>query len=135
MNVPETKQHRMRVAQYLQCMQALRFEMTTSMECIATSALLPLQESIARQEVLCAELLAFARSPGFIGLTDADVAVAARVRETSASLHQTNIEYAAVLKHSGRSLALLSSLCSIHTGQFQEARGSGSKYQTWSCEM
>jgi hypothetical protein len=45
------------------------------------------------------------------------------------------LQYAALLKHSGRSIALLVSLCRTHTGQLPETGLSRSKCQTWSCEI
>lgn len=123
---------------YLHFMQALQAEMTVAMDCIARHALAPLQESIARQEALCAELAAVAKKLNG-RLIESDPAIAGQVRAATKSLRQTNSDYSAVLKHSGRTLALLSSLHSTHTGHLpghlQEARGSRPKYQTWSCEI
>jgi hypothetical protein len=39
------------------------------------------------------------------------------------------------LRHTGKTAAMLSSLCCSHAGSAQEGRGVRSKYQTWSCEM
>lgn len=138
----DTKRRDQQVTNYLQYMQALRVEMATAMECIADSALTPLQECISRQEALCAELVLLVKAlkPGtpstaLASPANVDPTMAVRVREAGESLRQTNLEYSALLKHSSRSLALLSSLCNTYTGQQQEARGPRSKYQTWSCEM
>jgi hypothetical protein len=134
MTHPETKARDPRVANYLQSMQALRSEMATAIECIAGNDLARLQESIATQEALCADLTSLANVLS-ASLPRMDVGLASQVRQTSASLRQSNLDFAAVLKHCGRSVGLLSSLCRTHTGQFQEARGSRSKFETWSCEM
>lgn len=127
---------------YLQQLQALAFEISAAMDAIAANALPKFQESVARQEALCANLVNMADtvSDGFQSseqplLSCIDTAVELKIRTTSRAIRELNLKYAALLKHSGRSLALLISLCRSHTGQFQEARGSRLKHQTWSCEM
>jgi hypothetical protein len=129
-------------ATYLQQMQALAREISVSMDAIAGNALPTLQESIAKQEMLCASLATMAHAvsegfrpseqPSFSGI---DTAVARKIGATRKAILDLNLQYATLLKHSGRTIALLSSLCKNHTGQFQEARGPRLKYQTWSCEM
>jgi len=129
-------------AAYLQEMQALAREISISMDTIAANALPKLQDSIAKQEMLCSSLACMAHAvsdgfkpsaqPYFSGI---DAAVEKKIGATRKTLLDLNLKYAALLKHSGRTIALLSTLCKSHTGQFQEARGPRSKYQTWSCEM
>jgi hypothetical protein len=129
-------------AAYLQQMQALGREISISMDAIGANALPTLQESIAKQEMLCASLACMANEvsegfrtsepPSFSGI---DSAVERKIGAARKALLDLNLKYAALLKHSGRTIALLSTLCKSHTGQFQEARGPRLKYQTWSCEM
>jgi hypothetical protein len=129
-------------ATYLQHMQELAFEISVAMDAIAANALPRFQESVARQEMLCANLTKTAdiinqglppsERPSLPG---ADTQVEQKIRTTSAAIRELNLQYAALLKHSGRSIAILASLCTSHTGRFQEARGLRSKHQTWSCEM
>jgi hypothetical protein len=126
---------------YLQQLQALASEISLAMEAIATNALTSFQESVARQEMLCHMIAGIAKtirakvwSPEQ-HLLVSDRFLEARIRETSEAIRRQNLQYAALLRHSGRSIALLSSLCQSHTGQFQEARGPRSKRETWSCEM
>ena len=129
-------------AAYLQQMQALGREISISMDAIGANALPTLQESIAKQEMLCASLACMANEvsegfrtsepPSFSGI---DSAVERKIGAARKALLDLNLKYAALLKHSGRTISLLSMLCKCHTGQFQEARGPRSKYQTWSCEM
>ena len=129
-------------AAYLQQMQALGHEISISMDAIAANALPTLQESIAKQEMLCAGLASMenavsegfrpSEQPSFSGI---DIAVERRIGAARKALLDLNMKYAALLKHSGRTIALLSTLCKSHTGQFQEARGPRLKFQTWSCEM
>jgi hypothetical protein len=129
-------------AAYLQQMQALGREISISMDAIGANALPTLQESIAKQEMLCASLACMANEvsegfrtsepPSFSGI---DSAVERKIGAARKALLDLNLKYAALLKHSGRTIALLSTLCKSHTGQFQEARGPRLKHQTWSCEM
>jgi hypothetical protein len=129
-------------AAYLQQLQALAFEISVAMDAIAANALTSFQESVAKQEMLCAVLATMAstiseafRSSERPLQSPMDAAVDLKIRATSDAIRELNLQYAALLKHSGRSIALLASLCRSHTGQFQEARGPRSKRQTWSCEM
>jgi len=127
---------------YLQQLQALAFELSVAMDAIASNALSRFQESVAKQEMLCAGLVTMANSvseglqtsePAL--LPHIDTAVELKIRATSEAIRELNLQYAALLKHSGKSIALLLSLCRSHTGRFQEAHGPRLKHQTWSCEM
>ncbi|MGA2671859.1 MAG: hypothetical protein ABSE99_01415 [Terracidiphilus sp.] len=141
--VDEAIQKRDRIAAtYLQQLQALAAEVAASMDAIAGNAISRFQESVARQEMLCACLAQMAntvsegfRSPEKPSPACIDPAMEQKIRAASGTLRELNLQYAALLKHSGRSIALLASLCRSHTGHFQEARGPRPKYQTWSCEM
>jgi hypothetical protein len=127
---------------YLQQMQELASEISAAMDAIASNALNKLQDSVARQEVLCAGLSAMANtvSEGFRSSDQplpscTDSAVELKIRAASVAIRKLNLQYAALLQHSSRSIALLALLCRSYTGQIQEARGSRLKHQTWSCEM
>ena len=129
-------------ASYLLQLQALALELSAAMDAIAANALPRLQESVANQEMLCANLVSIANtvSEGLRfyqrpALARIESAVEFKIQATSCAIRELNFQYAALLKHSGRSIALLASLCRSHTGQFQEARGIRLKHQTWSCEM
>jgi len=129
-------------ATYLQQLQALAVEISVAMDAIAANALSRIQDSVAKQEMLCAGLATMANSvsEGFRSserplVACIDTKVEAKIRATSSAIRELNLQYAALLKHSGKSIALLASLCRSHTGQFQEARGPRLKHQTWSCEM
>jgi hypothetical protein len=139
----EALQTRDRIAaRYLQQLQALAVEISVATDAIATNALPRFQESVAKQEMLCSDLATMAntvsegiRSSHQPLVEHIDAAVEMKIRATSKAIRELNLQYAALLKHSGKSIALLSLLCNSHTGRFQEARGSRLKYQTWSCEM
>jgi hypothetical protein len=129
-------------AAFLQQMQEMAREISAAMDAIAGNAIPRFQESVVKQEMLCASLAAMAntasegfpssKSPLFSGI---DAALDLKIRAASKAICELNLQYSALLKHSSRSIALLSLLCRSHTGQFQEARGPRLKHQTWSCEM
>jgi hypothetical protein len=142
MNDEVVQTHDQLAATYLQQLQALAFEISVAMDAIARNAITSFQESVAKQEMLCAVLANLANSIGAptssshrqpLGLNDNSVA--RKIGATTTAIRDLNLQYAALLKHSGRSIALLVSLCRTHTGQLQEAGRSRSKRQTWSCEM
>ena len=129
---------------YLQQMQTLAFEMNAAMGAIAGNSIAELEESIAKQEMLCVRLAKMATAVQEELQTSTeqplpaqmDSEVAMRIQAAGGAIRTLNMQYAALLKHSGRSVALLSALCRNHTGQeFQEACGARLKQQTWSCEM
>ena len=127
---------------YLQQLQALAFEISVATNAIAGHALTTLQDSVAKQEMLCASLATIAYALGDGSrlseqplVPGPDSAVEVKIRAARRAVRELNLQYAALLKHSGRSIALLISLCRSHTGRFQEARGPRLNHQTWSCEM
>lgn len=129
-------------ATYLQQMQELASEISAAMDAIATNKIAKLRECIARQEVLCADLATMANTvssdlrsspmPSSFGI---DPTIERRIQAAGDSIRELNLQYAALLKHSGRSIALLSLLCNSQAGRFQEDRIPRLKRQTWSCEM
>jgi hypothetical protein len=142
MNNQAVQNHDPLGAAYLLQLQALAFEISVAMDAIAANALTSFQESVAKQEMLLSVLANMAktirervRSSGQPRLVLSDSSIEPRIGAASEAIRQLNLQYAALLKHSGRSIALLASLCRSHTGQFQEARGPRLKRQTWSCEM
>jgi hypothetical protein len=142
MNDKALQTHDQLAVAYLLQLQTLAFEISVAMDAIAANALTSFQESVAKQEMLCGVLANMANtisrrtgSSQQPPLVLSDSSVERRIRATSEAIRELNLQYAALLKHSGRSIALLASLCRSHTGQFQEARGPRLKRQTWSCEM
>lgn len=129
-------------ATYLGQMQELASEISVAMGAIATNTLSQFKESVARQEVLCANLAMMAESvsEGFRSAETAsrsgiDLTIEKKIQAAGKAIRELNLQYAALLKHSGRSIALLSLLCNSQAGRFQEDRGARLKRQTWSCEM
>ncbi len=142
MNDEAAQIHDQLAASYLQQLQALAFEISVAMDAIARNAITNFQESVSKQEMLCAVLANLANtiaapagSPRQLPLGQGDNSVAQKIRATTTAIRDLNLQYAALLKHSGRSIALLVSLCKTHTGQTEEAGLSRLKHQTWSCEM
>jgi hypothetical protein len=142
MNDKAIQAHDQLAAAYLLQLQTLAFEISVAMDAIAANALSSFQESVAKQEMLCGVLANMAKTISEKVRTSeqpllvlSDNSVERRIRATSEAIRGLNMRYAALLKHSGRSIALLASLCRTHTGQFEGAHGSRLKRQTWSCEM
>jgi hypothetical protein len=127
-------------ASYLQHLQALAGEISVAMDAIAKNAIISFRESVDKQEMLCALLanLAVAHSKPVSSARPpvvSDSPMAREIRAAITAIRDLNLRYATLLRHSGRSVELLLSLCRSHTGQLVEAAGSRSKRQTWSCEM
>jgi hypothetical protein len=126
---------------YLQQLQQLAFEISAAMDAIAANALAKFQESVAKQEMLCFSLkqMADAVAKGSPSAREAlqseDPNLDQKMQAASEAIRKLNLRYAALLKHSGRSIALLASLCRNHLGQIEEIHGPRLKHQTWSCEM
>jgi hypothetical protein len=142
MNEKVIQLHDQLAVTYLQQLQALAFEISVAMDAIASNAVASFQESVAKQEMLCAVLATMAKSMRGKNGSSAqapmilsDRSVERKIRATSGAIHELNLQYAALLKHSSRTVALLVSLCRSHTGQHLEAGRPRSKRQTWSCEM
>jgi hypothetical protein len=142
MNDKAVQTHDQLAASYLLQLQTLAFEISVAMDAIAANALSSFQESVAKQEMLCGVLANMANTISErVRLSEqsllvlSDSSVERRIRATSEAIRDLNLQYAALLRHSGRSIALLASLCRSHTGLFEGAHGPRSKRQTWSCEM
>jgi len=129
-------------AAYLQQLHELAFEITTAMEAISENDLMRFQECVARQETICFGLIAIAKtvseclpSPEPLSVPNIDPSIRERIRSTGGAINQLNMQYAELLKHSGRSIALLGLLSRSQTEQFLTSRRTRPKYETWSCEM
>ncbi len=142
MNGQALRTHDEIAAIYLQQLQELAFEISVATDAIAANALPEFQESVAKQEMLCSTLAMMTNSvrdgyspPNSSLLAPTDNVVELKIRATGKAIAELNLQYAALLRHSGKSIGLLISLCRNHTGNYQEALGPRSKHQTWSCEM
>ena len=112
----------------LNLLQTLASEIDVAIHCIGHNALASLEESVAKQEMICASLMS-------TETTAVRTIPASELVSAGANLGKRSLHYAALLRHSGKSIALLSAHCNSHIHPSQEAREPRSKHQTWSCEM
>lgn len=128
--------------EYLQILRSLASELTLSLHAISHNALSAFEESVADQGVLSTKLSMLANELSFpreansaTSQTCIDGDLNCQILAAADELNQLNRRYAALLQHSSHSVALMVSLVGSFKGQFQEASGPRSKYQTWSCQM
>jgi hypothetical protein len=123
---------------YLGELDCLASEINIAMRAIATNALGDLVSSVAKQEMLCSSLAAMAghlsHGSGSSLPLSLDVPIRDKVQLAITSIRNLTLQYSCVLKHSGRSIAILASLCRSHSGQFENMGAARLKRQTWSCE-
>lgn len=130
--------HDQTAATYLHHLQELTSEISAATEAISANALPELQASVAKQEMLCAHLSSMADTvtqslrPRGSSRSPIDAEIEAKIHAAAVTLHELNLKYAALLKHSGKTIALLVLLC--NSRRFPEDRGANLKHQTWSCE-
>jgi hypothetical protein len=139
-------------AEYLQLLRSLAGEMEKAMQAMTQNALPDLEESVSNQQMMSTRLLVLAEAlSGPLKSNPAkSIPVAAnpvrpsmnidadmmqQVQLANESLQKLNRRYAALLEHSSRSVAMMSSLFGSLQGQFKEASGPRLKHQTWSCQM
>ena len=132
------------MACHLQCLDALRLEIANAIGAIAANALDRLQDSIAKQETLCFRLQILAaadaahRREAFGGATYSQAAKPALLHRESQESYRMlcviSLEYAAVLRHSGKTITLLDSLCRGYLGAFPSVSGGESDRPMWFCE-
>jgi hypothetical protein len=127
-------------ADYLGSMRALGHDLERAMQAIAENSLADLEESVSNQQVLSVRLnnLVEGLSSEVADGTQISTVLLRgdlgyQIRAASEVLQNLNQCYAALLRHSNRCTGQMASL--FHALQGQEAAGSGSKYQTWSCQM
>jgi hypothetical protein len=142
MSSDPTQPSRSSASLYLEQLEELIAEMSIGMEAIASNSVEALKRSVARQEALCASMSAAVLSEGhrLRELSHSPVPLGEEpvefgIWKSSTTIRQLNLEYDALLKHSGKTISMLSALCSNHTGTDSAHPGPWSKQQTWSCEM
>jgi hypothetical protein len=131
-----------KAAEYLQSLHSLTVELEKAMQAIAQNDVADLEESIANQQVLSARLSKLANelcipleAKPAISQATLDEGLSQQIRSANETLQKLNQRYAALLRHSSHSVALMTSLFNSFKGQFQEASGPRLKHQTWSCQM
>jgi hypothetical protein len=144
MTAETLQNHETAAAVYHQQLQDLAMELQTAIKAIASNSVADLEESVAKQEMLCCSLSSLARTLSEdlrVSSSQQQIKatlsgeVSQKIRTANQAVLDLNLQYASLLKHSGRSIALLSSLCKSHTGQFPEVRGARLGQHTWSCQM
>lgn len=128
------------VATYLEQLQDLASEITAASEAVSANHLQAFRDSVHKQEMLCEGLASMAgavgdylRLPSHAETSGKDQPLDARIRSACLELQKLNHRYESLLKHSGRSIALLSLLFQSKSGQIHPAFQP--KRQTWSCEV
>jgi hypothetical protein len=125
----------------LRLLRSLAQELERAMQAIARNSLEDLEDSIANQQSLSAQLVELRgdvagllkkNTPSPIEI---DEDLMQQVRAASSTLQLLNRRYSALLHHSSRSVEMMVSLFSSFRGQIQEDSGPGLKYQTWSCQV
>jgi hypothetical protein len=142
MTVASVQDRNQQAVEYLYVLRSLATELERAMQAIAQNRLSDLEDSVANQQMLSSrlgelvgELCVPLEADTAVFQTDTDDDQMRQIFTASAALQKLNQRYAALLKHSSRSVALMASLFSSFKGQFQEASGSRLKHQTWSCQM
>jgi hypothetical protein len=114
-------------ALFWECLEAMRQEIAVAMGAIESNSLQRLRESISNQEGLCShlEILAVAAFRRGGELQSASSPVIGQIFQSSRKLQTIVLDYAALLRHSGRSIAVLAALCRCHLGAFAAPAGDG----------
>lgn len=99
---------------YLEQLQALALEIQTAIAAIAVNSLPELEASVARQEEICTALSELATATATQPM---DAYLRDHIRSAADAVRHLNMEYGALLRHSGRSIALLTALCRKADGE------------------
>ncbi|MGO8758261.1 MAG: hypothetical protein ACLQG3_09075 [Terracidiphilus sp.] len=120
----------------------MAFEIQRAMSAISGNSIGALEESLANQEAFSTRLMELADELSTPSLPDtparpalSDERVVHQIRNASDTLQSLNRRYAALLRFSSHSVALMVSLFSSYQGQFREGSGARMKLQTWSCQI
>jgi len=112
------------------------------MRAMSVNDLRELEDSIANQQDLSAQLRELVDGSKIVGTTretiaaePVDVDLMREIKAANGELQNLNLRYSILLRHASRSVELMASLFSSLSGQLQEASGPRPKYQTWSCQM
>ncbi len=138
----DLKTRNSRAGEHLQLMRSLARELERAMRAISGNDLVELEDSVAIQQTLSAELgdladflreSALQKQP--VAVDTIDAGLMREIRSASEELQRLNLRYSILLKYSSRSVALMAALFNSFRGQLQEASGARLKHQTWSCRM
>jgi hypothetical protein len=142
MTTARDQDRELKAAEYLQALRSMTAELERAMQAIAHNALSDFEDSIDSQQVLSARLARLAdelsrplEKQSAIARVPMEDDMMRQINTAGDTLQRLNRRYAALLQHSSRSVALMTSFFSSFHGQFQEASGPRLKHQTWSCQM
>ena len=127
-------------AVYLERLEVLASAISDAIHAISANSHMNLRESVSRQEALCDELWAMtgleAQRAGFSvsAVVQEGSPIGARIRATAQSVQKLNLEYAALLRQSGKTIALLTTLWRSQSGVPSNSVYSDARRPTWSCE-
>ena len=131
-----------KLAEYLQLMRLMAFELDRAMKAIADNSLQALEDSVANQQVfsdrlgeLAEDLCRPASERSVSQAKEVNSRLMEQIGAASDTLQNLNRRYSALLKHSSHSVALMVSLFSSFQGQMQEDSGARLKQHTWSCQI
>lgn len=131
-----------KLEEYLQLLHSMAFELERAMTAISQNSIKALEDSLANQEAFSTRLLELAESLNEHGRQDTrdhpiagDESLARQVKVAGDALQSLNRRYAALLKFSSHSVAMMVSLFSSYQGRLQEDPGARLKLQTWSCRV
>lgn len=129
-------------AEYLRVLQEFSIELDTATNAITRNALAEFEDSVSRQEALSAKVrdivTAINSSWDTVGQqfsSNENPELVRQINLTFKRFQHLNLRYAALLKHSSHSVALMSSLCRTYKADLPAASDAAQpKQQTWSCE-
>lgn len=122
-------------AAYVQILRSFTAEIGVAFQAIAANAPQSFLESVRRQEALSAELQGLVHAfrtadPSGSSIAAVDKEIAAE----EASMRNALRAYDILLKRSGRSTAILFSLCQCYAGAYPQSLSTQIARMTWSCE-
>jgi hypothetical protein len=130
---------------YLESLDSLARELDRAMEAIATRSLATFEDSVSRQQAVCAQLSSEsgrsvqrrmeAAGPEAPAEGGQDAELATRIGQATATLVTLNRRYSALLKHSGDTMRLFAGLFRSYAGYAPPGSAGSSQLHTWSCEL
>jgi len=132
--------------EYVLQLEALTAELETGMDAFGKDDIRCFEQSIVRQEVICASLVRLmgqitsgkevaAGKPGGGRRVESGVdrELARRMKRAAKSLQDCQRTYNALLKHAGDSSRMFDGLCRSYTGPIDQSTGMSLRRSSWSC--
>lgn len=125
-------------SEYLRSLKALASEIVNAMNAIADNSPEQVKASVSMQEMLCAEATTMANSLMELARVDAselEPAIKLDIKKTQEEVDGLIQRYRALLQHSEKSIAVLSTLCNSYGRGTSRGGYPVTAHQTWSCEV